>query len=78
MIANIKKPVFKEEHVVLSDEGELVHVKIGADTLTFHYEDALKISHMLRMHAKRAKQRAGDTSRHWSAIANLGYLEQGQ
>lgn len=57
--------------VVVSDEGEVVVFKVGNSELRMHYESALQISQLIRCHAKRAKDRAGDKSRHWSAIANL-------
>jgi hypothetical protein len=40
-----------------------------------HYETALKVSQLLRVHAKKAKRRAGDVSRHWSVIGMLEGLK---
>lgn len=75
--AIIKPPLlrFKETDIRVSDRGEYVEFTVGNGTLTMQYEDALKISQMLRVHAKRAKRRAGDNSRHWSAVAVLEDLE---
>lgn len=56
------------EQVAVSSEGELVVIQIGNSTLKMHYEDALKISQFIRVRAKEAKRRAGDVSRHWSAV----------
>jgi hypothetical protein len=72
----VRPPVFLPEEVAVSDAGENVEFRIGNSALTFHYADALKISQMLRVHAKRAKHRAGDRSRHWSAVGTLDGLKQ--
>jgi hypothetical protein len=73
--AIVKPPAFRDEEVAVLDVGEHVEFRIGNSTLTFHYEDALKISQMIRVHAKHAKNRAGDQSRHWSALAMLEDLK---
>ena len=68
----ITKPkLFEPTDVRVSDEGENVTLTIGNAGITFHYEAALKISQMLRTRAKSAKRRCGDTSRHWSLIADI-------
>ena len=72
----IKPPTFRDEDVAVSDVGENVELRIGNSVLTFPYEDALRFSQMLRVHAKRAKRRAGDVSRHWSAVAMLEDLKE--
>ena len=69
--AIVRPPVFLPEEVRVSDAGEHVEFAVGNGVLTMHYEAALKISQMLRLHAKRAKRRAGDLGRHWSAVALL-------
>lgn len=66
-----RPPLLKQENVRVGDEGEMVTFTVGNSTLTMHYESALQISQMLRVHAKRAKRRAGDVSRHWSAVGVL-------
>lgn len=63
--------LFKQEQVKVSDDGELVSIEIGSDGLRMHYEDALKISQLIRVHAKRAKRKSGDMSRHWSVVATI-------
>lgn len=66
------KPVVSfDGNVTFFDEGEQAGFRIGNSELRFSYEDALRFSQMLRVHAKKAKRRAGDMSRHWSAIAVL-------
>lgn len=63
--------MLRPEHVEIGTEGELVTFTVGNSTLKIHYEDALKISQWLRMRAKEAKRKCGDTSRHWSVLAML-------
>lgn len=64
-------PLLTRQQVTVTSEGENVLVQIGNSTLTLHYESALQISQWIRVRAKEAKRRAGDVSRHWSAIAVL-------
>lgn len=63
--------VLKPIDIAVSSEGELVALKIGSSVMKMNYEDALKLSQWLRIRAKEAKKRAGDMSRHWSAIGTL-------
>lgn len=72
----IKPPVFEALDVAVSDVGENVTLRIGNSVLTFPYADALKISQLIRVHAKRAKKTAGDMSRHWSAVAILDGIKE--
>lgn len=67
----VKPPVLDRHGVQFFDEGELCGFTIGNSTLRMPYEDALRFAQMLRVHAKRAKRRAGDTARHWSAVGTL-------
>lgn len=71
----IRTPTFSAEEIRVSDVNENVEIQIGNSTLTLPYADALKISQMIRVHAKRAKRQAGDISRHWSAMAILEDLK---
>lgn len=52
-------------------EGELVVLQVGNAELKMPYETALQLSQWLRVRGKEAKRLAGDSSRHWSAIAVL-------
>lgn len=72
----VKPSVLRPETVSVSDEGELVVMKIGNAELRMHYSDALTFSQWIRMRAKAAKRRAGDVSRHWSAVAELSDLSK--
>jgi hypothetical protein len=64
-----------QQAIAVTAEGELVAIRVGNSTLRIHYEDALKLSQWIRVRAKEAKRRAGDMSRHWSAIALLEDLK---
>lgn len=68
-------PLLARQNIEVGDVGDTVTMKIGNYTLTLHYESALQASQMLRLHAKRAKKRAGDGSRHWSAVGLLEGLK---
>ena len=72
----VKPPTLDPTKVKFFDEGELCGFEIGNSKLTMSYEDALRFSQMLRVHAKKAKRRTGDTSRHWSAVGTLENLER--
>lgn len=72
----VKPGLLTPQHLEVSVEGELVAIQIGNSTMRLHYEDALKISQWIRMRAKQAKQRCGDVSRHWSALAVLEDLTE--
>jgi len=71
---HVKPTTFTPQQMIIVSENELVAIKIGNTTLRVHYEDAFRISQMIRVRAKEAKRFAGDTSRHWSLIANLDGL----
>lgn len=70
--------LLKPETVAVSDEGHLVAITIGTATIRMQYEDALKFSTWIRRHAKKAKARAGDVSRHWSVAGNLEAVDAGE
>lgn len=72
----IRAPVFQKEAVKVSDEGESVVLTIGNSELRFPYEDALTIAALVRLHAKRAKARAGDYSRNWRTLGILDGIKQ--
>ena len=69
-------PLVAQSQVInVDDEGEGVVTHFGNAKITMHYETALKYSQLLRVHAKKAKRRAGDMSRHWSAIGLIEGLK---
>lgn len=49
-------------------EGKLICIKVGNQTMKMHFENALKLAQWIRVRAKEARNRAGDT-RHWSEIS---------
>lgn len=53
----------------------MVTLSIGNSTIKMPYETAIQLSQWLRVRGKEAKRRAGDMSRHWSAVAVLEGLK---
>lgn len=47
--------------------GEVVYFEIGNHKLEMDYPTAIKLSSLLRVHAKQAKKFAGDASKHWTS-----------
>jgi hypothetical protein len=70
----VRPPVLESTRVVVADDHDLVKITVGNSTLVMRYEDALRFSQMVRVHAKKAKRFVGDASRHWSAVAVLDNL----
>jgi hypothetical protein len=71
MVAIVNRDLLKRQRIAVSSEGDLVVMQLGNVTLKMPYEDALQLSQWIRVRAKEAKRRAGDTSRHWSVIGTL-------
>jgi len=67
--------VAQSQRINVNDEGESVTVTFGNVPIVMDYETALKVSQLMRLHAKRAKRRVGDVSRHWSAIGLIEGLK---
>ncbi len=67
----VRPSMLTPQKVVVAAEGELVTITVNNSTMKMGYEDALKLSQWIRMRAKEAKRFAGDTSRHWSLLAQL-------
>jgi hypothetical protein len=61
-------PLMSQHRIAITDRGGDVVLAVGNSELVMPYETALQVSQWLRIHAKQAKRRAGDVSRHWSAI----------
>jgi len=73
VVNTIRRPkLLMQQDVVVFAEGENVVLRVGNSDLTMYYQDALRISQFIRVHAKEAKRNAGDQSRHWSAYGVLG------
>ena len=54
--------ILSQQKFVCSHEGELITLKFGNVPITMHYNDALRISQMIFVHAKQAKRETGDHS----------------
>lgn len=65
----------KQRIAVATDGGEQVILRIGDAEIRMGYEAAIQLSQWLRVRGKEAKRKAGDMSRHWSAIAMLEHME---
>jgi len=68
--------LLSKQRIAVEIEGELVKLSIGNTDIKMPYETALQLSQWLRVRGKEAKRLAGDTSRHWSAVAILEGLAQ--
>lgn len=67
--------LFKKFMWSATPQGDNVVLRMGNANIEMGYEDALRMSQALRVAGKQAKAHAGDVSRHWSVIANLGTQE---
>lgn len=71
MVAIVSKNLLQRQRIAVASEGDLVVMTLGNVEVKLPYETALLLSQWLRVRAKEAKRRAGDNSRHWSAIGTL-------
>lgn len=69
--------LLKKERIAVESVGDLVVMQLGNVTVKLPYETALLLSQWLRVRAKEAKRRAGDTSRHWSLLGTLHDASRG-
>ena len=67
--------LLSRQRIAVDIEGEMVLLTIGNADIRMPYETAIQLSQWLRVRGKEAKRRAGDMSRHWSAIAVLDGLK---
>ena len=77
-VIHTRNELLKRARIVVRDEGELVAMHLGNVEVKFDYETAIQLSTWLRVHGKRAKERAGDESRRWNVIGNLAAVEAGE
>jgi hypothetical protein len=68
-------PLLSRQRISVGIEGELVCLTVGNATIKMPYETAIQLSQWLRVRGKEAKRKAGDMSRHWSAIGILEGLK---
>lgn len=66
-----KPPILTQQQVEVRSEGEMVAIQVGNSTLRMHYKDAIQLSQWIRVRVKECKRFVGDTSHHWSAMAEL-------
>jgi len=72
----VRPPLVNLNEVRVFDRGEEVVLQVGNSEIAWHYTQAFQLSQHVRLCAKRAKRRAGDTGRHWSAIGVLEDAEK--
>ena len=75
MTEQINSPLLSRQRISVSAEGDMVKLTIGNADIRMPYETAIQLSQWLRVRGKEAKRKAGDMSRHWSAIAVLDGLK---
>lgn len=75
MNGTVNSSLLSRQRISVDTEGDLVTLTVGNATLKMPYETALQLSQWLRVRGKEAKRRAGDMSRHWSAVAVLDGLK---
>ena len=63
------------QQISVQAEGTLVAFQVGNNVMRMGYEDSLVLAQWLRVAGKEAKRTAGDFSRTWHAIAQLGDAE---
>jgi len=74
--STVGSPLLSRQRIsVDTDGGEIVVMTIGNVEVKLPYETALQLSQWLRVRGKEAKRRAGDMSRHWSAVGVLEDLK---
>lgn len=73
--SKVGSPLLKAQRISVEAVGDMVWLTIGNSRIEMPYEAALQLSQWLRVRGKEAKRRAGDTSRHWSAVAVLDGLK---
>lgn len=71
----MRPSLLTQQRLEVKSEGELVVICVGNSELKMHYEAALLLSQWIRVRAKECKRRAGDASRHWSAIGVISDAE---
>lgn len=72
---NTQPSLLKKQRIEVRDEGELVVLQIGNTEMKMDYETAIQLSTWMRVHGKRAKQKAGDATRKWNVVGNLSMVE---
>jgi len=63
--------LLEEQKMLVFNELDTVVVEIGHRRLTMDYPTAIKLSAMIRLHAKQAKKYAGDYAKYWTSESIL-------
>lgn len=72
---SVNSALLSRQRMSVDTEGDMIKLTIGNADIRMPYETALQLSQWLRVRGKEAKRRAGDMSRHWSAVALLDGLK---
>ena len=67
--------ILKQFEWGVAQEGELVKLRLGNVVIDMDYPTALQMANAMRFQGKKAKKYAGDTSTHYSLIAELSDAE---
>ena len=78
MIVTNKSPVLTRQRIEVKAEGENVALVLGNVTARMDYETAIQVGLWLLHQGKKAKLNAGDKARHWTVIADLSAVENGE
>lgn len=70
--------LLQKQRIEVISEGPLVVLRIGNAEMKMEHETAIQLSTWLRVRGKEAKRMAGDNSRHWSVVGNLGAVIAGE
>lgn len=68
-VPDVAREMLKRERIAVGTQGGCVVAQLGATEAKLPYQAAFPIAQWLRLRAKESKLRAGDVTRHWSAIA---------
>jgi len=71
----VNSPLLSRQRMSVEARGDMVRLSIGNADIDMPYETAIQLSQWLRVRGKEAKRRAGDMSRHWSAIGIIEGLK---
>jgi hypothetical protein len=73
----VNRDLLKKEQIAVRQNCATVVMTAGTTMAELPYEAALQISQWIRVRAKESQMRAGDVSRHWSAISALHDASRG-
>lgn len=65
----VARDLIPRDQISVGVNGQLVVVRLRNDEFTIPYMGAEVLAQWLRLRSKDCKRRAGDTARHWGAIA---------